>query len=58
MIACGANFSLCYTSLGIIYYWGMLVPEDFTSISWYPNFLTVSYPRSKESLSFGIEEDL
>lgn len=45
MITCGANFSLCYTALGVIYHWGMLVPEDFNSISWYPSLLTVSYPR-------------
>ena len=32
MIACGAHFSLCYTELGILYYWGMLVPEDINSI--------------------------
>lgn len=32
MIACGAHFSLCYTELGILYYWGMLVPEDTNSI--------------------------
>lgn len=32
MIACGAHFSICYTQLGILYYWGMLVPEDINSI--------------------------
>ena len=32
MIACGAHFSLCYTELGILYYWGMLVPENVNSI--------------------------
>ena len=47
MIACGANFSLCYTELGVVYYWGMLVPDDFSSINWYPNFLTISYPKSQ-----------
>ena len=46
-IACGANFSLCYTALGVVYRWGMLVPEDFSSISYYPTFLTVSYPKPK-----------
>lgn len=45
MIACGANFSLCYTTLGVVYYWGMLVPEDYNSITWLPSFLNVSYPR-------------
>jgi hypothetical protein len=46
MIACGANFSLCYTSLGVIYRWGMLIPEDISSITYYPSFLTVSYQRA------------
>jgi alpha-tubulin suppressor-like RCC1 family protein len=55
MIACGANFSLCYTTLGIVYQWGMLVPEDYGNISFYPNFLTVSYPRVKVGASI-IEE--
>ena len=32
LIACGAHFSLCYTELGILYYWGMLVPDDLDSI--------------------------
>ena len=45
MIACGANFSLCYTELGIIYYWGMLIPDNYETISWWPNFLTVSLPK-------------
>jgi len=45
MIACGANFSLCYTELGIIYCWGMLVPDYVESIQWYPNFLTISLPK-------------
>lgn len=31
-IACGSNFSLCYTEYGIIYYWGMLVPDNFDGI--------------------------
>jgi len=42
IIACGANFSLCYTTLGVVYYWGMLVPESFESIKLYPNFLAIS----------------
>jgi alpha-tubulin suppressor-like RCC1 family protein len=50
MIACGANFSLCYTALGVVYRWGMLVPEDFSSITYYPTFLTVSYPRSSSDV--------
>jgi alpha-tubulin suppressor-like RCC1 family protein len=44
-IACGAHFSLCYTECGILYYWGMLIPDDVESIQWYPNFLSISYPK-------------
>ena len=47
-IACGANFSLCYTALGIVYYWGMLVPEDVSSITWLPSFLTIAFPQRHE----------
>lgn len=57
MIACGANFSLCYTELGVLYYWGMLVPEDFNSINWYPNFLTISYPRSLQTSSYTTDSE-
>lgn len=56
MIACGANFSLAYTTLGVVYYWGMLVPEDFSKINWYPGFLTVSYPRKEAAVSY-VEDD-
>ena len=58
MISCGANFSLCYTTLGVVYYWGMLVTEDCSSITWLPGFLNISYPRSKSMMSGGIEEEL
>jgi len=50
MIACGAQFSICYTELGILYYWGMLVPEDTSSIQWIPNFLGVSMPKDSTEL--------
>lgn len=55
MIACGAHFSLCYTELGILYYWGMLVPEDINSIQRIPNFMSISMPKELteiELLSF------
>lgn len=32
MIACGAHFSICYSELGILYYFGMLTPDDTSSI--------------------------
>jgi len=35
----------------------MLVPDNFESVSWYPNFLTVSYPKQNNQ-QIGIEEDL
>lgn len=57
MISCGAHFSICYTSLGILYYWGMLVPEDTASIQWIPNFMSISMPHEIseiELLSFQI----
>lgn len=57
MIACGAHFSICYTQFGILYYWGMLVPEDTSSIQWIPNFMSISLPQQMtelEHLSFKI----
>ena len=39
LISCGANFSLCYTDLGLLYCWGMPIPEQLESIQWVPNFL-------------------
>ena len=32
IIACGAHFSICYSELGILYYWGMLIPDVVESI--------------------------
>ena len=55
LIACGAHFSICYTELGILYYWGMLVPDDIDSIQRIPNFLSISTPHDLseiELLSF------
>lgn len=45
LIACGSNFSICYTELGILYYWGMLIADDLESIEWMPNFMTISIPQ-------------
>jgi len=51
--ACGPNFSLCYTELGILYVWGMIKSDDFDAIEWSPAFFNVSLP--KDNLT---EEDL
>jgi alpha-tubulin suppressor-like RCC1 family protein len=32
LAACGANFTICYTELGILYSWGMLSPDNRASI--------------------------
>ena len=50
MISCGAHFSLCYSELGIVYYWGMLVPEDTNSIKWIPRFMSVAMPKNATEL--------
>lgn len=58
-ISCGAHFSLCYSELGIIYYWGMLIPDDFDSINWIPNFMSISLPKHfthEQHLSFGLSD--
>lgn len=55
LIACGAHFSMCYTELGILYYWGMLVPDQTESIQWIPNFMSISLSKNLseiELLSF------
>jgi len=57
MVACGAHFSICYTELGIIYFWGMTVPDDVSSIKWVPTFMSISLPQGiseMELLSFQI----
>lgn len=50
LVTCGANFSLCYTTLGVIYKWGMMQPENYESIIYYPELLTVSYPQPRDGL--------
>jgi len=32
LISCGASFSIAYSELGILYCWGMMVPDDYDSI--------------------------
>lgn len=49
-VACGAHFSLCYTELGILYYWGMLVPDDIDSIQRIPAFMSISLPPDMSEL--------
>ena len=58
LIACGAHFSLCYSELGILYYWGMLVPDNIESIQRIPAFMSVSLPQltELELLSFKLIE--
>ena len=48
LVTCGSSFSLCYTTLGAIYKWGMMQPENYESIIYYPELLTVSYPHRNE----------
>ena len=55
LIACGAHFSICYSELGILYAWGMLIPEEVESIQRVPCFLAISLPldiTELELLSF------
>ena len=44
-ISAGANYSVVYTACGILYYWGMLIPDDYESIEYYPNFMSISIPE-------------
>lgn len=50
MMSCGSNFSICYTELGILYSWGLLMPDKLSSIQWYPRFLSVSIPQEDYEL--------
>ena len=47
LISAGANYTICYTECGILYYWGMLVPDDYNSIDYYPAFLNISIPEEE-----------
>jgi len=44
-IACDSHFSICYTELGILYYWGMLNADDVEGIEWFPTFMNISLPK-------------
>ena len=52
LISAGANYSVCYTENDILYYWGMLIPDDYDSIEYLPNFLGIVLPddTSEEAL--------
>jgi len=52
LISAGANYCVCYTEAGILYYWGMLVPDNYESIEYLPNFLGIVLPEdaSEEAL--------
>lgn len=43
LIACGPNYNMCYTEHGILYSWGMLVPDDFENIQWLPSFMPITF---------------
>ena len=45
LISAGANYCVCYTEAGILYYWGMLIPDDYDSIEYLPNFLGIVLPE-------------
>ena len=44
-MSAGANYSVCYTEAGILYYWGMLIPDNYESIEYLPNFLGIVLPE-------------
>lgn len=44
LISAGANYCVCYTEAGILYYWGMLIPDNYESIEYLPNFLGIVLP--------------
>lgn len=44
LISAGANYCVCYTNAGILYYWGMLTPDNYESIEYLPNFLGIVLP--------------
>ena len=52
LMSAGANYCVCYTEAGILYYWGMLIPDNYESIEYLPNFLGIVLPddASEEAL--------
>ena len=47
LISAGANYSVCYSESGILYFWGMLVPDDYEQVEYFPKFLNISIPENK-----------
>jgi alpha-tubulin suppressor-like RCC1 family protein len=45
LIACGANYSVCYTESGLSFFWGIRNSDDKNSISWYPSLMGISIPE-------------
>lgn len=37
LISCGANYSICYTEHGLLFFWGIRNSDDSNSVLWYPN---------------------
>jgi hypothetical protein len=52
ILACGPNYSLAYTELGILYAWGMGNSNDFDGIEWWPSFFNVSLPKDNLTEEF------
>lgn len=46
LIACGAHYSVCHTELGLLFFWGVRNPDDKNTISWYPQQMGISIPKS------------
>jgi hypothetical protein len=51
LIACGANYSVCYTEFGLLFFWGIRNTDDKASISWYPILMGISIPESLYALN-------
>ena len=47
LIACGANYSVCYTELGLLFFWGMRNSDEKNSILMFPNQLGISIPEKE-----------
>lgn len=47
LISAGANYSVCYSESGILYFWGMLVPDDYEQVEYFPKFLNISIPENE-----------
>jgi alpha-tubulin suppressor-like RCC1 family protein len=45
LIACGANYSVCYTESGLLFFWGIRNSDDPSTISWYPSLMGISIPE-------------